>query len=50
MIDSHLKGKQSTSEFCKQFPKINMFYFQGSESSTSEGVEQIFKKAEEKDE
>lgn len=35
MIDSSFKGSNSTSDFCKKFPSINMFYFQGSESSTS---------------
>jgi hypothetical protein len=48
MIGSNLKGENSESSFCKKFPAVNMFYFQGSESSTSEGVESIFTKAEEK--
>lgn len=45
IVDSNLKGSKSPSEFCQQFEAINMLYFQGSESSTSEGVESIFDKA-----
>jgi len=42
LIQSNLRGKGSPSEFCRQFPELNVLYFQGSESSTSKGVEQIF--------
>lgn len=46
ILASNLTGKGSQSEICKHYPEINMIYFQGSESSTSAGVEEVFKKAE----
>jgi E3 ubiquitin-protein ligase RNF213 len=45
MIASNFRGVNSTSEFCKKFPEINMIFFQGSESCTSKGVEAVFEKA-----
>ena len=38
MLNSNLRGQNSSSLFCKNLPEINMVYFQGSESSTSKGV------------
>ena len=44
MLNSNLRGENSTTAFLRQFPEINMIYFQGSQSLTSRGVEQVFKK------
>jgi len=30
MLNSNLRGESSINSFCKQFPEINMIYFQGS--------------------
>lgn len=30
MLNSNLRGENSKSAFCRQFPEINMIYFQGS--------------------
>lgn len=39
ILASNLNGLSSDREICRQYPEVNMIYFQGSESSTSEGVE-----------
>lgn len=30
LIQSNMRGKGSQSEFCRQFPELNVLYFQGS--------------------
>ncbi len=45
MLNSNLRGENSTAPFCKELPEINMIYYQGSQASTSKGVEQVFDKA-----
>jgi E3 ubiquitin-protein ligase RNF213 len=44
ILASNLNGKSSEVDICKHYPEINMTYFQGSESSTSEGIEEVFSK------
>ena len=46
ILSSNLVGSSSDSELCKKYPEINMIYFQGSESSTSEGIEEVFSKVD----
>ena len=41
ILASNLNGISSESELCRKYAEINMTYFQGSESSTSEGVEEV---------
>ena len=38
ILASNLNGSSSDSELFKKYAEINMIYFQGSESSTSEGI------------
>ena len=45
LIDKSLKGKYSKNKFFKNFPKIIQTYFQGSESTQPEDVENLFEKA-----
>jgi hypothetical protein len=45
MISSNLRGLNSESKFCRQFPELSIIYFQGSEACTSKGVEAVFEKA-----
>ena len=40
-----MKGEHSDSKFFKDKGKLYRYYYQGSESSTSEGIEKIFTKA-----
>ena len=45
LIRSNLRGKDSKDHFFKTQPHLYVVSYQGSESSTSEGIEEIFKKA-----
>ena len=45
LIYKSMKGNSSKNEFFKNFPKLVVFSYQGSLTSTSEGVETIFKRA-----
>ena len=45
LIFKSMKGESSKNEFFKKLPKLVIFSYQGSLTSTSEGVETIFKKA-----
>ena len=40
-----MKGEYSESKFFKDKGKLYRYYYQGSETSTAEGIEQVFKKA-----
>jgi hypothetical protein len=42
LIRSNLRGPDSRAAFFKDKPQVLIFSFQGSESSTSEGVEKVF--------
>ena len=46
IISSSLRGDRSSDEYFKTLPELQLVCFQGSESCTSEGVEEIFNKAE----
>ena len=41
------KGKHSESELFKNIGKLYRFYYQGSETSTAEGIEKVFSRAKE---
>ena len=43
-----MRGKYSKNKFFKQFPQIIQTYFQGSESTQPEDVENLFEKAKKK--
>lgn len=45
LIVSHLRGKDSQSEFFRALPEVKVISFQGSESSTSDGINKVFNKA-----
>lgn len=45
MLTPSLRGPSSEDDFFKQLPEVKVFYFQGSESCSSEGVEKTFEKA-----
>jgi nucleoside-triphosphatase THEP1 len=45
LLVSNLRGQDSTDNFFKTLPRILAIPYQGSESSTSEGIEKIFQKA-----
>lgn len=45
LLLSNLRGSSSEEEFFRGLPEVEMFYFQGSESCTSEGIEQVFQRA-----
>jgi hypothetical protein len=40
-----LKGQYSDSDMFKKKGKLYRYYYQGSETSTAEGIEQVFSKA-----
>ena len=46
IIRSNLRGRDSTDEFFKQLPQLLIVSHQGSESSTSEGIQKVFEKAQ----
>ena len=46
LLASNLNGPSSETQLCKKYAEINMIYFQGSESSTSEGIEEVFAKVD----
>ncbi|XP_023932493.1 E3 ubiquitin-protein ligase rnf213-alpha-like [Lingula anatina] len=45
LIRSNLRGKDSRDPFFKELPQLYVVSYQGSESSTSEGIEKVFDKA-----
>ena len=45
LIRSNLRGRDSKDPFFKQQPQLYVVSYQGSESSTSEGIEKVFEKA-----
>ncbi|KAK3713135.1 hypothetical protein QZH41_001214 [Actinostola sp. cb2023] len=45
IIRSNLRGRDSKDPFLKTLPQLLFVSFQGSESSTSEGIEKVFEKA-----
>lgn len=45
VIRSNLRGKDSKDPFLKQLPQLYVVSYQGSESSTSEGILKVFEKA-----
>ena len=45
VIRSNLRGKDSKDEFFKTLPQLYCVSFQGSESSTSDGITKVFEKA-----
>ncbi|KAH3751683.1 hypothetical protein DPMN_186252 [Dreissena polymorpha] len=46
VIRSNLRGKDSKDDFFKTLPQLYCVSFQGSESSTSDGILKVFEKAE----
>lgn len=46
LIRSNLRGKDSSNPLFQEMPQLFCVSFQGSESSTSDGIENVFKKAE----
>ena len=48
LINKSMRGKYSKNKFFKQFPQIIQTYFQGSESTLPEDVENLFEKAKKK--
>lgn len=46
LLSSNMRGKDSESEFFRRLPEVKITAYQGSESSTSEGILKIFQKAE----
>ncbi|CAC5398278.1 RNF213 [Mytilus coruscus] len=46
LIRSNLRGKDSTSHLFQEMPQLFCVSFQGSESSTSDGIIKVFEKAE----
>lgn len=46
LIKSNLRGKDSEDDFFKELPQLYCVSFQGSESSTSDGIIKVFTKAE----
>jgi hypothetical protein len=40
-----MKGNRSENDFFKQYPELLVFSYQGSKTSTSEGVQKVFNKA-----
>ena len=45
VIRSNLRGKDMKDPFLKSLPQLYVVSYQGSESSTSEGIEKVFEKA-----
>lgn len=50
LILKHFKGKLSNNEFFKNYPNLISYYFQGSEQSTSKGIEKLYMKAHDQQE
>ena len=48
LINKSMRGKYSKNKFFQQFPEIIQTYFQGSESTQPEDVENLFEKAKKK--
>ena len=48
IIRDNVQGKKSKNPFLKELPALDIVPYQGSMSSTSEGIEKIFEKAEKK--
>ena len=48
ILQNSMKGEASNSPFCKKYPELIAFKIQGSLSTTSKEIEDIFKKAREK--
>ena len=48
LIKNSMKGKYSNNKFFKLFPRIIQTYFQGSDSTLPQDVENLFKKANDK--
>ena len=48
LIKNSMKGKYSNNKFFKLFPRIIQTYFQGSDTTIPEDVENLFKKAKDK--
>ncbi|XP_060598064.1 uncharacterized protein LOC132751874 [Ruditapes philippinarum] len=46
LIRSNLRGEDSTDPFFKTLPQLYCVSFQGTESSTSDGIKKVFEKAE----
>ena len=46
LIYNSMRGKNSKKNFFKNYPKINLIYFQGSESTKPYDVEKLFRQAE----
>ena len=47
ILYNSMKGKHSESELFKNIGKLYRFYYQGSETSTAEGIEKVFSRAKE---
>ena len=45
LIKNNLRGKDSSDEYFQTLPNLYMVSYQGSESSTSEGINKVFEKA-----
>ena len=45
LIRSNLRGRDSEDEYFKKLPQLYIVSYQGSESSTSDGIEKVFQKA-----
>ena len=50
MILKSFKGPLSINDFFKKYPTLIGYYYQGSEQSTSKGIERIYKRAHEEQE
>ena len=50
LILKSFKGKLSSNSFFKNYPTFLSYYYQGSEQSTSKGIEKVYKKAHEEQE
>jgi hypothetical protein len=46
LINANLRGPDSKSEYFRRLPSVYMVSYQGSESSTSEGISAVFQKAQ----
>jgi hypothetical protein len=46
LINANLRGPDSKSDFFRRMPSVYMVSYQGSESSTSEGISAVFQKAQ----
>ncbi len=45
LINSNLRGQDSKSQFFQKLPQVFIIAYQGSESSTSDGILKVFEKA-----